>query len=421
MVDTDQYFLYSGGSADITPAKRVQLAGFAPRTQPFLGIGDPLETNAVVLGSGDSKVVFVSADLLYIGKELRAGVLERNRGVLKDEELFISSTHNHYAPGTDPAKSPLGKTDGEYLEFVIDKMASLVQTVLSREARPVTVSFSKGANSACSINRRRFGRVRSKVPRKEMLILPNPDGCKDPAVRILRFCDGAGNTVAVAWNYCCHPVGYHDSSRVSSDYPGAVRAMLRAKYGGTIPIIFWQGFSGDVNPPSYLRRPKVLSRSFIEYFVFRMLNGKEFGPYTSTEWKQWVDGLGESVVLASTDEGRSRVGGKLAVKRTAIPLRSMGFESEDELVLHEVMLGGLRIVGLSAEPVAAYVPILEKMFPGEPVIPVGCIDKTTLYLPTTDMLMEGGYEAEGFAKYFGIRGRFSPGFQEKVEQALRSL
>jgi len=303
---------------------------------------------------------------------------------------------------------------------VIDKVSHLVRSVLSADPQPVTGTYSIGTNHTCSINRRRFGRIRSWVPRKEMLRLPNPDGCTDPAIRVLTFNNTAGDTVSAAWNFCCHPAGYHDSSSVSSDYPGAVRAMLRAKYG-TMPILFWQGFSGNVNPPAFLRRPRILSRKFPEYVVFKLLNGREFGPYTSGQWEEWVNRLGESVVRVTVDESRVRVEEKIELKRKTIPLRSLGFESDDELVFHRVSLGGIKILGISAEPVAEYVQILEKMFPGAHIIPVGCIDKTTLYLPTKEMLAEGGYEANGFAKYFGLSGSYVPDFQDRVEQVLRSL
>lgn len=415
--------LMAGGSVDITPKKILPLAGLSARTGNYTKISDPLEANAILLRNDRDQVVFLSADLLYIGRSNRERMLARLKGSLNEEQLFLSAAHNHFAPATDKSKPILGPADDEYIDFVADKMSELVEKVLREEPTPARLSYNERSNDECSVNRRRFGRIRSRVPKKRMLLLPNSEGCKDSKVRTIRVNAMDGSIRAVFWNYCCHPLGHYDLRAVSADFPGGVRSLLRDKYGQHMPVVFWQGFSGNVNPPSYSKRPKgVLGRSFVEYATFRILNGKEFGTFSESEWTEWTGSLKGSVVGSVNDPKGTDIDGAFKTKRILLPLKELGFhDSADSLVLHEVEIGKVKVIGFSAEPVAEYVQILEAAFPGSLVVPVGCIDHVSAYLPTKDMIQEGGYEVEGFKQCFELKGGFAPDFQNRVEEALHRL
>jgi len=72
------------------------------------------------------------------------------------------------------------------------------------------------------------------------------------------------------------------------------------------------------------------------------------------------------------------------------------------------------MIGLPAEPVAEYVPLITSLLQRRIVIPVGCADHVFGYLPAESMLSEGGYEVEGFVRYFGLSGKFTKGVENRV-------
>ena len=96
--------------------------------------------------------------------------------------------------------------------------------------------------------------------------------------------------------------------------------------------------------------------------------------------------------------------------------------TDDRLMhFHLVTLGEqFAIAGISAEPVVEYVPLLRAIFSGKTVIPVGYTDGICGYLPTSEMLVEGGMEVTspgyslGSAHYRGT-------VTESILSAFRSL
>jgi len=100
----------------ITPSFKVQLSGYSNRCIPFENIDTPLEVNIIIIGS----VIFISIDTLYIPNKLKNSIVS----VLNIEEknIFICSTHTHFAPALDKTKPCLGEVDDKYLKFVLNKV-----------------------------------------------------------------------------------------------------------------------------------------------------------------------------------------------------------------------------------------------------------------------------------------------------------
>ena len=129
----------AAGTVDITPRNPVPLAGSGLRRGAFRAVADRLEANALVLRSSGPPVVLVSADLLFIGEELRAGVLRRLSGSVPDEALFFAASHTHFAPATDDLPPRLGRMDAGYVAQVCYQVAYLVTTIMVSPPVPVTI------------------------------------------------------------------------------------------------------------------------------------------------------------------------------------------------------------------------------------------------------------------------------------------
>lgn len=408
-----QEFLISSGSVDITPRRPVTLGGFSKRLAPFTAIASRLEANVLCIKGASSSVTIVSVDLLYPGETLRAHLV-KNLGLAgKDEELFLCASHTHSAPMTAPSMTRLGVPDAEYVHYVATQITALVKSI-EHEGESCVCTYHEGTADH-SMNRRliRLRLTRSGLGRSSGLG-PNPKGDRDESVRILKFSMPGGKPSAMVWNYACHPTEFPGFLEVSADYPGIVRSRLRSEYGD-VPVLFLQGFSGDVRPPFSGRPPGIAG------FVRRVLVGPQFRRPLGREWEEWSNSLAESVASFARSPLRSLETNSLILKRIEVPEHAVasGGSGDKSLIWHLIDCGGFRIVGVNAEPVVDYRRQLEECASGKPLLTVGCLDQPICYLPTDKMIPERGYEVEGFRSLFNFDARFRNRLQDEVIRRMR--
>jgi len=75
---------------------------------------------------------------------------------------------------------------------------------------------------------------------------------------------------------------------------------------------------------------------------------------------------------------------------------------------------------MSAEPCWEYRLLIEDVFAGKTIWPVGYIDRTFCYLPTQAILPDGGYEVNGLRYSFGIQGEFVSNLEEVITTLISS-
>lgn len=408
-----QEFLISSGSVDITPRRPLMLGGFNKRTAPFTSVASRLEANVLLIRGPSSSVTIVSTDLLYPGETLRAQLVNNLRLAGKDEELFLCASHTHYAPMTAPSIPHLGIADDEYVQFVASQITTLIKSIEHKGER--SVCTYRIGNADHSMNRRL---VRPRLTRSGFArssgFGPNPKGDRDESVRIVEFSKPSGEPSAVIWNYACHPTDFPDLLQVSAEYPGIVRSRLRSQLGD-IPVLFLQGFSGDVRPPFSGRSGGLAG------LARRILVGPQFRQPLIREWEAWSNSLAESVASFAQSSGGTLKIDSLMLKRIEVPENdyAAGGSGNKSLVWHLIDCGGLRIVGINAEPVVKYRRLLEEFFSsGEPLLTVGCLDQPVCYLPSDNMIAEQGYEVEGFRSLFNFDARFQNRLQGAVIRRL---
>ena len=370
-------------------------------------MADPLEVNIISLKQGHRSVVLISADVLYATDGIKERILEVLREEnpnLTEANVLFAATHTHYAPAVDASKPRLGPTDSKYLEFFLSQTEKVLHKVLAAEHRPVSICYRYKPIQNHSVNRRRVGWDFNKfVPRKTVAMLPNFSGCNDETVRSVVFKNDTGEIVAMAWNYSCHPTAFPRHYEVSSEFPGKARRAIRVGGGLTIPIVFLQGFSGNIRP---ITNDITLN---LKTFLKKIINGPAvFGTFSEKGYDAWTRSLSEHL-LAMFGDGSTTTRPKIDCSHIRIPLEEIieGARSDSNLFIQNIGLGeNLRIIGISAEPVNEYVDLVRSLFPRDEVIPVGCIGSVFGYLPTDKVLTEGGYEAGDFFPAFGLKGRF---------------
>ena len=203
------------------------------------------------------------------------------------------------------------------------------------------------------------------------------------------------------WQLPCHPVSAPFANAISAHFPGYVRRKLREKWGDDLTVVFLQGHSGDLRPPSVAKGKGIVGG------LRRVLLGEWFGSFSADEYEAWLEG-----VYGDLDHGimSARLlpqDAQLDFARSELPLEAfadpVSVPSNKVVSAQRVSIGLVDLVGVSAEPVARWGTRLEEASPrGRVCVPVGCIDDAFGYAPTGTVMREGGYEGGGFCKHFEL-------------------
>jgi hypothetical protein len=368
-------------------------------------------------------LVIVTVDWFYASPGLRERILCRCAGRLDEAGLVVAASHTHTSPNPDRTKIGFSKVDPEYVEWAEDAIANRVDEILCKgEWHPVRLRFTTTACD-CSIHRRRKIWWPRRLPfRRVVSIFSNATGPRDRELRLLRVENQDNSLFAVIWGVSCHPTDWPRYRELSSDYPGGVRQALRTRIGVELPVLFLQGFCGNLRPPSIGRWPRRGTwRSRVLAFASIVLNGPSFVGFTAREYTKWMDSIAKSAKEALDQAAQTHpLVTKLLIRRASIPLTALGLSGEvGQVTFHSFDLDeNLRFVGISAEVCWEYAALINGAFAGKTIWPVGYIDNVYGYLPTKAMLAEGGYEVRGFMKPFGIKGEFVANIDEIIIESL---
>ncbi len=117
--------------------------------------------------------------------------------------------------------------------------------------------------------------------------------------------------------------------------------------------------------------------------------------------------------------------GELAVNHIKVPLsdlRKNDYDDKDLFMWHVKIGKGLQIFLFSCEPVVAYLALIQELVPeGTLVLGGGYTDGVFGYLPTSQMVIEGGYEVDGFCDNYGRKGSFKENVTNQVKEQITRL
>lgn len=410
-------------SIDISPAGSLSAACHGPHNVPGLRVTVPFEANVLGLRENGQLLVIVSVDWIYASPGLRERILSRCSGLLDETGLVVAASHTHTSPNPDRTKIGFSKVDTEYLAWAENVIANRVDEILRKgEWQLVRLRFTTTACDCAIHRRRKIWELSRSGLRHKFSIFPNISGPRDRELRLLRVDNLDNSLFAVIWGVSCHPTDWPRYSELSPDYPGGVRQELRRQVGAAVPVIFLQGFCGDLRPPSIGRWPwHGTWGSRLLTFATIVLNGPAFVGFKVREYKKWMDSIAKSAEKALDQAAQTHpLVTKLMIRRTSIPLAALGLSGEvGQVTFHSFDLDeNLRFVGISAEVCWEYAALINGSLAGKMIWPVGYIDNVYGYLPTKAMLAEGGYEVRGFMKSFGIKGEFVANIDEIIIESL---
>lgn len=393
------------GTAFITPNSPLSLAGHGSRVGEYDDIHDDLEINILAFNVPNKGVgLCITYDILFIGdyvtKMIKSYVM-KTYGI-PSENIILLASHTHFAPNIDINKQKLGDSDGGYISHVLNTSYQLIDKMIDDlKQRPMNLSVSYGCDTwGESINRRHPLMLIASKLGLPYFMARNPIGYRNKDIHVIALNDG-DKICAVFFSLSCHPVCF-PNNEISSDFIGCIRSAIRKEYGD-IPVLFGQGFSGDV-------RPDITSQML----------GLKFGKPNYNQWKKWCDGL------ATKSLNIIKHGLKLSSAQSVdMYLNQKPIESffddiynrgglPDYFKCHQLYLGDHVITACNAEMLGAYTRDLP-----DNAIPVGCLEDTFGYLPHPKNIPWGGYEVNGSQSGMGFSALFKPypvNLREMVEQ-----
>ncbi len=234
-------------SLRLDPPLGLPMLGFVRQIHVATATGWPLETGAVVLEQGDTRVVLCGVDIIGLQEPASDTVLDRIADVCGCDPaaVLLSWNHTHLAPPGDERMALIAGTGAD--SGLMRRTAAAIQDRMVEVCRRARERLEP-AEPVWAV-----GEVDEAVNRRERtadgrtILGWNPARQLDRQVTALQLRRSDESSVATLVGFGCHPVttGY-DMDIYSADYPGPLRDLVRTVSGGE--CVFLQGAAGDVLP-----------------------------------------------------------------------------------------------------------------------------------------------------------------------------
>ncbi|MBA4016714.1 MAG: hypothetical protein C0483_05955 [Pirellula sp.] len=210
-------------------------------------VNDTLYVRALVLKSDSAAVVIVTVDAVAIGEigRIKSSFLVDVRSQLaqelplKPEHVLVNASHCH------------GVIAADVEQRTVEAVKAAWQSMVA-----VRVGVGVGKEERVSENRRLRLKDGSEADVRHAYALPKNDdvagtGPVDPEIGVIRFDRLDGRTLAVVYNFACHPIMGVPSGGNTADFPGFASKAIEETVGDGVMAFFLQGCAGDVNPVRY--------------------------------------------------------------------------------------------------------------------------------------------------------------------------
>ncbi len=409
----------------ITPDQNIWMAGYAARTHPSQGILHDLWAKALFLeDSLENTALLITADLLGFPKE----VSDQIRDVLQTEmnlsrsQIILSSSHTHTGPVlTNSLRSiyPIDDTQKAIIKSYTDGLVVKIVGLAKKARNKVQPASVYAENGVVRFQVNRRNNNASKLT--ELVELEGPN---DYAVPVLKIENQRGKNMAVVFGYACHPTvlnGYE----LSGDYPGFAQLELEKKYKGTVAL-FFQGAGADQNPLP--RRSVALAKQYgmeLAAAVERVLSEemKPLRSYLNTAYSEINLNLNsplsekELEKIINTSEGYLN---SWATDLLGMIQTGKSIPTSYPYPVQYWQLGDQKIISLGGELVSGYSIQLKKIL-GDDIFVMGYANDVMAYIPTEQVLFEGGYEGETSQMVYDMPATWKKGLESKIIQQAVDL
>ena len=376
------------------------------------GCEGSVEVNFVAFLSQLKEIYLIQIDTLFIDNSLQQeiqAILQKENASAIVSVLCVAS-HSHSLPGIDLNKPLLGKINDDYRNFIKSK---IVKNIISSSARNLAkhVIYSKiNEYSQLTIGRRGrysggnfslFG-LRNAVPDFKKIGANLEVTClKDSKTQKI---------LSVIWAFPAHPVLYPGQEKFSSDFPGLVRDLIRKRLKTpSLTILYLPGCTGDMK--SFIKSQT--KKTLLDYIV-----GQPFANCDLNEYKNYCNSLESELFdcIKKSKISKTNLLNSIKHQEIKIPLDEIGINNNNNNNLRIDLLSFNninRFALMNCEPANNYSNLL-----GNNCTVSGYAHGVFGYLPTDEQIQQGGYEVDGFMRYFGTTGSF---FKNTEKIVLRSI
>lgn len=217
-------------------------------SHPDAGVPNgPLYVKALVLTDGTTTAVIATVDAVAIAEigSIRNDYLATVRSRLEKElkippqGVLINASHCH----------------GVVCADVADRTVQAIKEAWEHRV-PVTVGAGAGREDRVMENRRLKLKSGREADVRHAYSLPANEavagvGPVDPQIGVLRLDRQDGRTLAVLYNFACHPIQGVPSGGNTADMTGFASHLIEESLGEGAIALFVQGCGGDINPVMY--------------------------------------------------------------------------------------------------------------------------------------------------------------------------
>ncbi len=406
-------FRAGAAKIDITPPVGCWLEGI-PRAQPSNAIHDPLYARALVVEQNNERVCLVTCDLIGMtneyARELRVRIAEAIGSSF--DRVIIACSHNHSGPTMLGLFDPVDRVDRNYLRELSGKLVQISREAAGR-LQPALLGVGRGEEKTISQYRRlwtRDGRIVmnwEEFP-ADRIVGPAEEG--DPEVGVVRIDAVAGGTIAVLFNYACHPNSLPgDNFTITADFPGYAADMIERTLGGV--ALFTNGAQGSVDIEGFQdrdfvgveRRGRALGSAVLQVCesiterdsqpVIRVARHLFFMPYRKVApevltWAQEIVARGPREAVTLRDGISDELKAELILKHVCRSEVGVDFE------LVGLRLGKAVFVTIPGEPFTEIGRRMKALAPDLQLYVIALANGYLGYIATAKASAEGGYATD---------------------------
>ncbi|WP_276360431.1 neutral/alkaline non-lysosomal ceramidase N-terminal domain-containing protein [Daejeonella sp. H1SJ63] len=412
-------------SVIITPEQSLWMAGFAHRTSPSDGKLHELWAKALVIEDASGKqAVLITTDLSGIPKSISDSIRNRleRRFKFSRSQIIFNTSHTHSGPVLVDALwdlYPLDDTQKQRITSYTKKFELQIESIVRKalsSMKPVNISSENGI-TRFAVNRR--NNIENQIDAQTDL-----KGPSDYAVPVLKVSDQKGKILALAFGYACHNTVLH-GYEWSGDYAGYAQIALEKSHPGATAL-FFQGCGGNQN--ALPRKSVPLARQYggeLALAVDAVLDGKmkNLEPKLQTAYSE----VSLELENAPTKEELANIASKESgyIKNWALNMIKRANNGEVFIRTYPYpvqfwKLGDQAIVALGGEPVVDYAINMKKIL-GPDLFVMGYSNDVMAYIPTAEILREGGYEGHTSQMAFGMPAKWKESIEPAIMNEIKKL
>lgn len=423
---------FSIAKESITPDWPTFLGGYSARTLRSTGVRDEIYARALMLDDNKSKVLIISLEIVFVMRDFVSNIKKmiKEQYGLKEENILISSVHTHSGPSTySPARAPHLRPEQPEVNFMAFLEEKVMKCVKGSLAQSWEGQMEIGKGETC------IGMNRRQKTSHGIDLAPNPDGPVDRDLFAVTLKDTEGNTKAVVYSCACHPtVLDSDNLYITGDFVSPACREIEKRYPGSVAM-FIQGACGDINPATKAGDMKHRQT----YFSDIEFTGKVLANDVHNVVRCGMEKVDLSIKASLKDIklplGESKVH-LLQERMEKDESMSEKYRSYVETVLKRIqdgyfnggvdfqvgiiqLSGKVRMIALEGEICQGIGTNIKKLYGDGYTIISGYSNGVVSYIPTRDIIREGGYE--DFISYlgYGLPGSFDESVEDTITQNVR--